>query len=368
MNSQDMKQRYIATMLLHAVGDTVGFKNGEWEFKKGGTEKTLEKLYEFIDLGGINHINLNNWVVSDDTIMHLKTAEGLLENYSNMSKLCTNLTKNYVVAYEFMKSGPKRYPGKALVKYLEKLSSGMKCHETPYDDFAGGSGASIRTPCIGLVYHNDLNKLIEISIETSRITHNNAIAYLGGLASALFVSYAINNIPIEKWPFKLMKLFDKGIINDYIKKTNRDYEKYERDAHIFIEKWKRYIDNKYDDHKRVIKRKSSTNLLYRNKYYNESFAYVENGKRSDFIGSGGDDSVILAYDCLLDSEKNWEKIVIYSMLHMGDTDTTGCLAGAFYGAVYGFYDIPKNFYENIEFKDQIINIAGKLYDKFYKSG
>lgn len=366
--SVNMQDRYIATMLLHAVGDTVGFKNGEWEFKKGGIEKTLEKLYEFIDLGGVNHINLSDWSVSDDTIMHLKTAESILKDHSNMGTLCTDLTKNYVVAYEFMKTGAKRFPGSALMKYLEKLSKGMKCYETPYDDQAGGSGASIRTPCVGLVFYNDINKLIEISIETSRITHNNAVGYLGGLASALFVSYAIRNISINKWPYKLMKLFDKGVIDAYIKKTGRDYAKYERDAHIFIEKWKRYIDNKFNDKKVAIRRKSSINLLYRNKYYNESFAYLENGKRSEFIGSGGDDSVILAYDCLLDAGKNWEKIVIYSMLHMGDTDTTGCLAGAFYGSLYGFQDVPKNFYEHIEFKDQIVSIGTKLYEKFYKAG
>ena len=80
-----MEDRYIACMILHAVGDTVGFKNSEWEFKfkKGTTEVALEKLYEFIDLGGINGISLENWLVSDDTIMHIKTALALLSDFNS---------------------------------------------------------------------------------------------------------------------------------------------------------------------------------------------------------------------------------------------------------------------------------------------
>ena len=82
-----MEERYIACMILHAVGDTVGFKNGEWEFKQGGYDKTLEKVYEFIDLGGINHLCLKNWRVSDDTIMHIQTAASILNDFTTMNSL-----------------------------------------------------------------------------------------------------------------------------------------------------------------------------------------------------------------------------------------------------------------------------------------
>jgi len=80
-----MKERYVATIVLHALGDTIGFKNGDWEFnyfKKVITlDVTNELLYEFISLGGINGINLKNWFVSDDTIIHLAMARAIL-NYN----------------------------------------------------------------------------------------------------------------------------------------------------------------------------------------------------------------------------------------------------------------------------------------------
>lgn len=57
-----------ATFLLHALGDTIGFKNGEWEFnyfnKNADYRTTLEIVFDFISLGGITGIDLKEWTVS----------------------------------------------------------------------------------------------------------------------------------------------------------------------------------------------------------------------------------------------------------------------------------------------------------------
>ena len=50
------------------------------------------------------------------------------------------------------------------------------------------------------------------------------------------------------------------------------------DAHIFIDRWKKYIQDKFDENRIPIKRKSSINLVYRNKYYNEIFGYEKTDK------------------------------------------------------------------------------------------
>ena len=81
-------ENYRAIMLLHALGDTIGFKNGQWEFnyfnKDLSYKTTLEIVFEFIALGGITNINLKGWNVSDDTLIHIAVAKTLLENYGTI--------------------------------------------------------------------------------------------------------------------------------------------------------------------------------------------------------------------------------------------------------------------------------------------
>ena len=40
-------------------------------------------LYDFIYLGGINHINLDGWYVSDDTLLHMIILKSLLMKENN---------------------------------------------------------------------------------------------------------------------------------------------------------------------------------------------------------------------------------------------------------------------------------------------
>lgn len=368
-----MEDRYIGCMLLHAVGDTVGYKNSEWEFMIGSFSKTFEKLYEFIDLGGITNISLKNWKVSDDTILHIKTAISILHDFNSINSLGKILKTNFLDALkQFKKEGYNvRSPGKATLESLFIFDKGGDWKDIPYDLYNGGSGAAMRSLCIGLAFHGEENrhKLIQIAIESGRMTNNSTVGYLGGLASALFTAFAIENKHINKWPCLLLELFNNGTIDKYIRSAGRDVEKYEEDHHIFLEKWHRYVDDKFNNEGIVIKRKSSANFIYREKYYHETFGLKTKSKDSlgvgTFIGSGGDDSVIIALDCLIDSGDNWEKLVYYSMLHMGDTDTTGAIAAGLFGALYGYKNIPHNFLEHIEYKKELTDIGKQLFNKYY---
>ena len=364
----DMKDKYIACMVLHAAGDAIGFKNGEWEFMI-----SLDKVFEFIDLGGINHLSLDGWIVSDDTILHMKTAQGLLEKYNSINTLCEILKEKYLEAYlQFEQEGFEyRYPGNTTLRSLTDIQGGKKWTDISYNIRSGGSGASMRNPCIGLVYYGKENrdKLVQVSIESSRITHNSVIGYLGGLASALFVALAIENVDLKKWPFELLEMLkDGGIVSKYIETAGRDVIEYKRDVHMFIDKWDRYVKDKFDKNGNVIKIRSNINLILRSRYYYDSFGDKEEkgNKTKVFPGSGGDDSVIIAYDCLLDAGNSWEKLVFYSMLHVGDTDTTGCIAGALWGITRGFEDIPNGLLKHLEFKNELEEIGKNLYEKFHR--
>lgn len=356
-----METRYIACILLHAVGDSVGYKNGEWEFSKN-----LDKVYEFIDIGGINHIDLKNWSVSDDTILHMDVANALIkDNKGNTDSLCEDLANRFVKSLNrFEKEGlNKRHPGKITLENFKRLRGGTLWNDTPYKKIYGGSGAAMRNLCIGLVYHklNEREKLFEVAIKTSRISHNSAVGILGGVTSALFTALAINNINIQRWPFILINSINEGIIDKYIKDSGRDFDKYKADSHEFVKKWQRYILNKFDKNGDIIRTRASLNLYLRSDYYYDNFGFKEG---EYFPGSGGDDSVIIAYDSLIDAGNSWEKLVFYSMLHKGDTDTTGCIASGWYGALKGFDDVPQITIDGVEFHNELKQIGKDLF-KFY---
>lgn len=368
--TDDLRNKYVACMICHALGDAIGYKNGEWEF-----QHTDDKIFEFIGLGGVNRLSLKDWRVSDDTILHIDIARALLSSYTSVNGFAENLVRYFLESLsQFTREGVKlRAPGINTMRQLIAIRDGRKWDAMKYDFEAGGSGASMRSLCIGLAYYKpeDLNMLIQISIESSRVTHNSVIGYLGGLVAALFTSYAVQNIPIVEWPFKLMDLYHKGTILNYIKAAGRDVERYEEDEHVFFNKWDFYIRDKFSSSRDVIKKRTTNNLFWRSKYYYDNFRYKPKDKvlpeKNIYPpGAGGDDSVIIAYDALIDAGDQWETLIFYAMLHRGDTDTTGCIAGGWYGIMYGMNDIPEINVKHLEYKEKLKDLGSKLYDKFHK--
>lgn len=67
--------------------------------------------------------------------------------------------------------------------------------------------------------------------------------------------------------------------------------------------------------------------------------------KNKWPGSNGLDSLLIAYDALVESKGDWRELCMRAMLHGGDNDSTGCIAGAFYGALYGLKGVASNNYE-----------------------
>ena len=394
-------EKFKACLLLASFGDTFGFKNGSWEFNYGNSNAPLEMsinyILEFIFFGGINHINLKNWSASDDTILKIATAKALVESNNYIE----NFVKEYIDIIDELDS-IKRVGGKATINSINLLNKTNDINSIVYNESSGGNGASIRSMAIGLAFHgkNNRNKLIEYSIENGRLTHNHVLGYLGSFVTALFVSYGIENIHPFYWCDKLIKLFDSGIVDAYIDKKGRDVELYHKNKDLFINKW-RIFQEKF-------KERSYTNEVYitgKLRFYERYFSPQVTGKngKKDYgkIGASGIDSIIIAYDSLLlsiinknrehgqelkklvdrldieskskkedlDTKLNnttlsWEKLVIHSMLHVGDSDSTGTIAAAWFGAYQGFKDVPSINIENLEFKKDIIKLAEQLFKKF----
>ena len=82
-------------------------------------------------------------------------------------------------------------------------------------------------------------------------------------------------------------------------------------------------------------------------------------------GGGGLDVIIIVYEALMYSMESWEKLCHYGMFHGGDTDCTGLIVAAIWGASYGYEGVPKIHYHYMEHLDPLFKVGVKLYDKAF---
>jgi ADP-ribosylglycohydrolase len=364
------EDKYIGLFLLHALGDTLGFRNTEFDFFNDNKElesplaAISEFIFEFIDLGGVNGIDIKDWIISDDTLYHIAIAKSILKfkgKFTEKFYIFTkrNMVKMHNIMINEQEKGVQRYPSHTTSKYIEKFTKHKDARFYKYDPATGGNGAAMRNLCIGLAFHksDQLDMLIEMSINLSKLTHNSPYGYLAGFTSAYFVSLAIQEIPINKWPFLLIELLQSEKIKKYININENDEF---MDYVSYIRYWRKYIDTRFIDEK-PIKIRSTSNMIFRIKYYVDNF--IENG-RSKYLGNSGFCAMIMAYDSVLDCDGKWEKIIFYAILHFGDSDTVGAIAGGLYGALYGIGDVPQNMICCIEKKKQLLKLGKLFHEKF----
>ena len=360
----NLNEKIRASLVVASYLDTLGFKNGQWEFNFNLSPDTLEKalsiqneiVHHFFSLGGYN-INISSWNASDDTIMMIATMKAC--------KNKNNFMEKYVEILSQLKED-KRASGYTTIKSLSILEKNKDINQIKYEELKGGNGAAMRTSPIGLVYYKeeDLNSLIKNSLEASIITHNYPLGYLGGIVTALFTSYAVRNIPPEEWSKKLIKLYESNIIDDYLK-SSPNYKDYLKDKNEFWDLW-----YKYNEHRLPNFSIKSDNFLFNSNRVKELLNYTpgvqlrKNKGKFDKFASTGVGAVIVSYDSLLMSiyyedkklKCNWESLVFFSTLHFGDNDSTGIITGAWFGALFGFTYFDKNKINQLEFKDEILKL------------
>jgi ADP-ribosylglycohydrolase len=381
-----MDKKISAAFILSCIGDIIGFGNGITEFnasnrfnqdnygdkfEQAGADYSNELVFNFINDGGFSTHPKPECTVSDDTIMTHANTKALIKWFkedstkSDIDLLIRLIKKEYIELikervdlerFEGMYKG-----GITTVRYLKKLMGGDDYKTWAYDDKAGGSGGSMRSGVFGIVLSkpSEQLKLIASCIESTCLTHPNTIAMLGSIMVGLFASYAVQGKPPIRWCVDGLDVLESETIDKYIESTRESWIPfYQRDKKIFVNKWKDYMEDRFDDFdfsykfSPVMKYPSKRTLFY-NKFSSR--------KKDVYPGAGGDDSVIIAYDCLIDSQGSWDKIVFYSMLHVGDSDTTGTICGLLYGLVYGLDRVHSQMLINhIDLKSQCLNLGTQV--------
>jgi len=356
MSIPTMSDRYKACMLLGAVGDCLAYRNGDWEFQRDGA-----RIHEELNsLGGYAKLSPQGLIVSDDTVMHLATARGLVTAgpTDKLEEVFTAIAKEYVGCMDDM-SG--RAPGITCIRGARQLLK-IKGQEwvIPFDKAGGGCGGAMRSMCIGLRYwkEEDEHKLIAVAIESGRMTHNHPTGYLGSLVSALFTAYAIRGIDPVKWGHLLVSsVLDKAL--RYVEEAGRDVDDAKKDNNwnYFQAQWKSYLED------RKIDQGTEMKAEFPEKYdVKERDEYYKKLSWDGWGGSSGHDAPMIAYDALLGCDKIWTDLMDRAFFHGGDSDSTGIIAGCWFGAIYGFNTVFEPHYEGIEKQKEIEDLAARLFE------
>uniref|UniRef100_A0A8C2TPE3 ADP-ribosylhydrolase like 1 n=1 Tax=Coturnix japonica TaxID=93934 RepID=A0A8C2TPE3_COTJA len=345
--------KFKAALVLAGVGDALGYRN----FSRQDNALGAKIQQELKEIGGLENLVLSpdKWPVSDNTLMHMATAEAVITDYWCLEDLYRELVKRYVDAVEKL-SG--RRPDPATIEGCRELKPDnyLLAWHTPFNEKGSGFGASTKAMCLGMRYWKPerLESLIEVSIECGRMTHNHPTGFLGSLCTALFVAYAIQGKPLVQWGREMMKVVPMA--EEYCKKTIRHMAEYQEHWFYFEAKWQFYLEereiNEENQNKAVFP--DNYDAEEREKTYRRWSSEGRGGRR-------GHDAPMIAYDALLGCGGDWTELCNRSMFHGGESAATGSIAGCLYGLVYGLSKVPKGMYQDLEQRERLEYLGENLY-------
>lgn len=372
-----MNNNYKYYCLLYAIlGDIIGFENGHKTLDKSNLKCTnLNEaskhasytnyiVYKFISNGGYSNINISKKIASNASIFLLSVYDSFVTagftDPNNTALTTQDVIDNIIIRmseyFNSDKNKQNRLYDNDLIDKIDKLiKHNYNYSNFSYDENDNSCYPLVRGVPIGIIFSGKKyrDKLLEFSIESCRITHNNAISYLGTFTVALFISLSLEKVNPNKWIDILLSFFLEGTIVKYIKKT---ISKKEIKHHLTEINEFQYLINKYkllrfDKYSKFIPSSQDKYFIFLND--RSLYLYHKFGINGIFNpGSNGIDCIIYAYDAFMESGSNFEKLIYNSMLHVGVSHYTGCLAGALYGSYYGKSDLNSNF-DNFDLKNKL---------------
>ncbi|RQD76516.1 MAG: hypothetical protein D5R97_04220, partial [Candidatus Syntrophonatronum acetioxidans] len=228
---------------------------------------------------------------------------------------------------------PHRGYGRGTKEVLSLIRSGVKWEEAAEKVFKGGSygnGSAMRIAPVGCFYHNDGEKLKEVALLSSLITHSHPLALEGACLQSLAVGKALQMDPKEKFnPFQFLEELRELL--------NPQEEVYQKK----LSEIEKLLSGSHDTGKVVKKLGNDVQAC---------------------------NSVPTAVYCFLAFYPSFEEALIQAVALGGDTDTIGAMTGAISGAYHGMQGIPLYWLEDLEEGEKgcsyIERLAEKLYDTF----
>ena len=218
-----MKHNFENYSLLYAItGDIIGMysklhrietsmkctTNNEAMHLSGWTNYNV---FQFISNGGYSGFNINKKFASESSIFMLSIYDALSNTKDKYNKdlFIKNIIAKMSEYYNQDKNKINRFYDKITIDKLDNLNKyDYKYNDFSYNDDHIGSEPLIRGISIGLFFNGEKNrnKLLELSIEISKATHNNASSFIGTFATALFIALAIEKVDPNNWIDILMTI------------------------------------------------------------------------------------------------------------------------------------------------------------------
>lgn len=348
MKDNEQKDRVRGSLIGGAIGDALGFP--------------VEFIYSYEEIqkrygeNGITRLDTAQWwtesnvgkaVISDDTQMTLFTALGLLNAKEKGMAPVPAICRAYIEWLYTQKGfrskrfnscwigdlpelNIRRAPGHTCITALEKIVEGRE----PMND-SKGCGGIMRiapVPLYGISKNRikDIAALDQLAADVAEITHKHVLGYI----PAYVMSHIICCLATDISP------------------TKEKFSKYVTEA--MQQATQKYACLKY-----------YTDILQTLMYKALTLASedIPDNDAIRQIGEGwvAEETLAIAVYCCAKHFDDFEKAMIASVNHGGDSDSTGAVTGNILGAAIGYEAIPKHFKADLQLHDVILHVADNLW-------
>ena len=287
----------------------------------------LRRIKEIYGPNGITRL-LADSIWTDDTEMTFAVARALIKTHNKgVEEISRKIADEYINWLE----NPGHSPGSTcrMGVFRYKNSPNKAWRESGIKE-SKGCGSAMRVAPIGLFFLN-IEKLYKVAYNSSLITHAHPTALAAAVGAAYLVRLAVNKTEIELWPNKVKNLVQN-----------------------ITEPGKSEFCNAIDI---AIK----------------ALDILDTEEAIRTIGKGwiGEEAVAIALYCCMKypNPEDFTKMLILSVNHDGDSDSTGCIAGGIMGAFHGFEAIKSEIYEwtmRLRERNRMIKIIEQIINSINK--
>jgi len=249
---------------------------------------------------------------TDDTAMTICLTESLTEKGFNIQDQFQRYRRWLFEGYATPEKDIARGIGQHTLMSLTLQKEDNLPTQLMNDLKGGGNGALMRTAPIGLLYHSNEAELVDKSIASAIITHNNPISAWSCVILNCFIAYSLQGLNKDRFIDKFLSSHSKDCPPELLEVLSQDFD--------------------------LINETSLANTGYTLNTLN-----------------------IALYSFL--TTANYRDCVAKSIFIGGDTDTQGAVAGALAGAYYGLAGIPEEWVSVLTRKDYILDLADRLCGK-----